>query len=185
MVLARAIAVIAITGTVACISLHAAVAVESTAEAMRVFGLVGTWSYDCAHELGTRRIFAIPLFGPPTINQINRFELRTIVDSYTVEAAARVTEDKIKIIYLQIGQNEEAQPGHVANLSGKTTFANTGLIAEAIEKQRNKIRVMELHVEDKGFPEIYRGLYYHRNARNELHRSDLNEETHQMEKCLD
>jgi hypothetical protein len=65
---------------------------ESTAEAMKTFGLVGTWSLDCAG--GFRIAYSIPSIGQPTITgRIRNYE----TDGEIIEAT-RLTAEKLRVI---------------------------------------------------------------------------------------
>lgn len=89
----------------ACSLFFASAAVaESTAEAMRVFGLVGTWSFDCANPNSQRTTYAVPIFGNPTVTTTipevefhNPDRKGTIKSKMEVISAIRATEDKLKI----------------------------------------------------------------------------------------
>jgi hypothetical protein len=74
-----------------CISVAARA--ESTGDALRAFGLVGTWSEDCSAD-GERSIFVAPLIGTPRIDGGVTGGKDKPVE---IRSAARVTEDKIKI----------------------------------------------------------------------------------------
>src|SRR6476619_4816625 len=95
-----------ITCTVICffsVSLYAA---ETTAEAMRMFGLLGTWSEDCAkdpgREVSARDTYTVPARGLP-----KRTIVMTLLPSdkhpymleeiYEIITALRVTQNKIKL----------------------------------------------------------------------------------------
>jgi hypothetical protein len=85
---------------------------ESTSEAMRAFGLVGTWSVDCSIEISQpcmtiahcsgRLSFLVPQFASPFLefdSQTNTpGQVRKIISP--IESAQRVTEDKIKLVTL-------------------------------------------------------------------------------------
>jgi hypothetical protein len=64
---------------------------ESSSEAIRVFGLIGTWSRDCAATGVPRLVFASPMFGNPTAAFRN--------GTADIESAVRVTDKKLKMIH--------------------------------------------------------------------------------------
>ena len=94
---------IVITGLgIIVIMLSSPIRAETTAEALRAFGLVGTWSPDCAKETakgGERSTILVPTLGEPTIESIghygpdNRF---TTISHFLIKSAIRVTEEKLK-----------------------------------------------------------------------------------------
>jgi len=97
---------------VACLIGGRAAAAESAAEAIRAFGLIGTWSVDCKRDpyqacennrCGARLTYIAPSSGAPTIrNVIGTFspgQVRTFVS--TIHSATRVADDKLKIVSVQ------------------------------------------------------------------------------------
>ncbi|MBR0818494.1 hypothetical protein [Bradyrhizobium liaoningense] len=97
---------------VACLIAGRAAAAESAAEAIRAFGLIGTWSADCKRDpyqacennrCGARLTYIVPTSGAPTIrNVIGTFspgQVRTFVS--TIHSATRVAGDKLKIVSVQ------------------------------------------------------------------------------------
>jgi hypothetical protein len=88
------------------------IAGQAAAEAMRAFGLVGTWSVDCLklpmqacdkNGCGARTIYIVPPSGPPTIrNTIGTLDpARGITFYTTIHSATRIADDKIKIMSTQ------------------------------------------------------------------------------------
>jgi hypothetical protein len=97
---------------VACLLAGQAAAEESAAEAIRAFGLVGTWSVDCLKlpmqacdktGCGARTIYVVPPSGPPTItNMIGTPDpAHGIIFYSTIHSATRIADDKIKIMSMQ------------------------------------------------------------------------------------
>lgn len=97
---------------VACLIVGRAAAAESAAEAIRAFGLTGTWSVDCKRDpyqacennrCGARLTYIAPSSGAPTIrNVIGTFspgQVRTFIS--TIHSATRVADDKLKIVSVQ------------------------------------------------------------------------------------
>ncbi len=107
---------------VACLFVGQAVGAESTAEAIKAFGLVGIWSVDCSKApmatcdksgCGARTTYEVPPSGPPMIKNVvgtlvpdvgKRFETK-------IESATRIDDDKIKIMSIQQGV-----PGEISKL---------------------------------------------------------------------
>ena len=114
---------------VACLLAGQAAAEEGAAEAMRAFGLVGTWSVDCLklpmqacdqNGYGARTIFVVPPSGPPTItNTFGTVDPAPGITFYTtIHSATRIADDKIKIMSTQETPSGTAvvwwrQPGEV------------------------------------------------------------------------
>jgi hypothetical protein len=75
---------------------------ESPADALKVFGLIGTWSTDCAKDLSEvgaiRRIYESPIFAMPSTTVIQNWGNFTTTRQFAIISATQVTEEKIKII---------------------------------------------------------------------------------------
>jgi hypothetical protein len=97
---------------VACLIVGRAAAAESAAEAIRAFGLTGTWSVDCKRDpyqacennrCGARLTYIASSSGAPTTrNVIGTFtpgQVRTFIS--TIYSATRIADDKIKIVSVQ------------------------------------------------------------------------------------
>ena len=85
---------------------------ESTAEAVKTFGLIGTWSTDCAEELqsvGERVVFDSSWLGVVTATRVPPSG-RNVSE---VQSAIRVTETKIKITVLSGQKSDESVIGKV------------------------------------------------------------------------
>jgi hypothetical protein len=74
---------------------------ESATEAVKTFGLIGTWSADCARDREVIRMtFASPLPGFVTRTEVAVLGPKTsqrVVTEYEITSASRVTEDRIKL----------------------------------------------------------------------------------------
>jgi hypothetical protein len=97
---------------VACFIVGRAVAAESAAEAIRAFGLTGTWSVDCKRDpqqvcepnaCGARMTYIVPPTEAPTIsNVIGTFspgQVKTFTS--TILSATRIADDTIKLVSVQ------------------------------------------------------------------------------------
>jgi|tagenome__1003787_1003787.scaffolds.fasta_scaffold20140427_1 hypothetical protein len=79
-------------------------AAETAKEALKNFGLVGTWSTDCGRDKdkgGYYRLFvAAPMFGAIEYQSIfRRNDGKTVKLVFDVESAVRITNDKIQITH--------------------------------------------------------------------------------------
>jgi|SRR5581483_9121475 len=75
---------------------------ESASDALKSFGLIGTWSPDCAKdptkEPGMRVTYRVPLVGPPTETVV--WHAPNIIAEevkWEVKSAVRITEDKLRV----------------------------------------------------------------------------------------
>jgi hypothetical protein len=100
----------------ACFFSGEAAAAESAGEAIKAFGLVGSWSTDCAREpmavcekdkgCGNRTIYQEPpLSGPPMIKSLVGGGTPDTGRTFqtVIESAVRIADDKIKILSIQQG----------------------------------------------------------------------------------
>jgi len=75
---------------------------ETTKDAIKEFGLVGSWSEDCsmniAKDPGLRYTFETPFFGTPKLVLTGRDGKGVSVTTMQILEAIRVTEDKIRIV---------------------------------------------------------------------------------------
>jgi hypothetical protein len=157
---------------------------ESTAEAIRAFGLVGTWSWDCARSDRDRMTFATPLFGASTITSGKKGHQDEVIE---ISEAVRVTDDKIKLTFLvkKIVGNPDPDPWLDANPgeSWELVFAKYGNKIKWIlqaQKDGPKIRVLD------GFyavPDVPDGQGT-REARKPLAWKKGKDSTELYEKCL-
>jgi hypothetical protein len=70
---------------------------ESTVKALDAFGLIGTWSEDCAKN-GVRGTFAAPLLGAPTFTFSGSDGTYSMLMQFEIKTVTRITEEKIKIV---------------------------------------------------------------------------------------
>lgn len=124
------------------ISISTPVMAESTAEALRKFGLVGTWSTDCGKsgdmEGYVRKTYTVPAFGAATVIAISGLpgsgSVKTVAE---IESAIRVTDDKIKITSKITSQT-------YTHVDTPTTNMNIGTIFESVFSNiGNKIRTVD------------------------------------------
>lgn len=125
---------------------------ESTAEAVRTFGLIGTWSIDCARDRDViRTTFSATSFGAPKRTEVHLATdgsvMRTV--EYEVRSAVRVTEDKIKLLSIAIS-SKNARGGTLPLPDSQ----------EAVyEKSGNKIRVLDNRVPNGNVIYAQSGFY--------------------------
>jgi hypothetical protein len=98
---------------IACLFAGQAVGEESASEAIRAFGLVGTWSTDCSKTpiatcntkdgCGSRTTYEAPASGPPIIWNVAGTPTtgQGRVFETTIDSATRIADDKIKLITTQ------------------------------------------------------------------------------------
>jgi hypothetical protein len=147
---------------------------ENTADALKTFGLIGTWSRDCAKDPtkdGERSTYAVPLFGAPTITVIRPHHLI----EHEIRSAVRATEDKIKVVDVITktttdGQNQDLLPAQVIP------------IETVIIKTNNKIRLVDS-------ARIDGSAIWYKDGFSVYYNSDLKKwinegETKPEEKCL-
>jgi len=90
--------VIAMT-TIALFAIIPPASAESTSGAMQAFGLVGTWSEDCAAQGAARLAHAYPVFGNPTITiTANNSKDGSGTLEVEIKSASKVTDEKLKLI---------------------------------------------------------------------------------------
>lgn len=73
---------------------------QSTSSAMKEYGILGTWSPDCASSVmkGADRItFDVPTLGSPTVTDQTSGGSIIITRVSEVHAAERITQDKIRL----------------------------------------------------------------------------------------
>jgi hypothetical protein len=108
---------------------------ESTAEVLRAFGLIGTWSVDCAkdirHEFGARITYTESPAGPPIIRTVSNSFLGITTHDEQILSAERVGDEKIKlkIWSLETGQVEKGgrtASYHVAPGEGTVILEKVG-----------------------------------------------------------
>ncbi len=118
---------------------------ESTKEAMSAFGMLGTWSLDCARP--SRVVYATPLFGAPTITSVANGKEGGLSE---VQEAFRVTAEKIKLQLII-----RKAPGAL------DWMPQPGEIWEAVyEKSGNKFRPLSVRQKDGPKITAQDGFYY-------------------------
>jgi hypothetical protein len=138
---------------------------ESTAQAMQAFGLIGTWSLDCAKDPlkgGVRDTYAVSILGTATASEIGSFHTGSDVPSSYVffkeeteiKQAIRVTEEKIKLIQIHTSwanvKDNASTPPIYTTLENLRLQVGTREIERIIMKKDGKIQTIESHsVDDK------------------------------------
>jgi hypothetical protein len=109
---------------VMCLSAGQAIGAESAAEAIKAFGLVGTWSTDCAKDpiatcsretgCGNRTTYELPPSGPPMIRNVVGTVVAGVGKSFEtkIETATLIADDKIQIVSVHQGV-----PGEINKLA--------------------------------------------------------------------
>jgi hypothetical protein len=130
-------------------------AAESTGDAMSAFGLIGTWSADCAKGplSGVVRLtYSLPLIGSPKIIATVGFPAVGVTTSeFEIRSAVRVTEEKIKYTSVRVSSSN----------------ANTKLTTEIDDRPREtvlmknggKIRVSDSRTADGSEIFVQDGLW--------------------------
>jgi len=67
---------------------------ESTAHALEAFGLVGTWSTDCAKDDLLRVTYTLSALGSSTVTLV----VPNSKETFDIDSAVRITDEKLKII---------------------------------------------------------------------------------------
>jgi hypothetical protein len=114
---------------------------ESMSSAIKEFGLVGRWTFDC--QYGNGEIYEAPFFGSPTLKTIlitGREHTETL---YTIKSATRLTEEKIRLTYVLDG-GKQTYDGLT-----KVVPADPKVITSVFQKEGSKIRLVERYNEDK------------------------------------
>lgn len=109
---------------------------NTTKQTLEGFGLIGTWSFDCAGK--ARTTFAAPMFGSPTGISTNGGDETTVAE---IRSATMLTQDKLKIITLTT---------KVPNGSkNKPSVRQEGEIWQAVyERFGKKARLVDVERED-------------------------------------
>lgn len=126
--------------TIAMVLIVGAAHAESTSEALRAFGFVGTWSTDCAkdptQEVGERTTYVADVFGTPKILSVRRTidgDVRRM--ELLIDSAMRVTDEKIKITLHEVGVSH--------TLAGKNETVSPNIYQVVWLKSASKMRMME------------------------------------------
>jgi hypothetical protein len=135
---------------------------ESAADAMRAFGIAGTWSSDCSKQMQhpctatscpRRSTYSIPLFGDPTLTaELKLPNSRKITSVARIQSAARVTDEKLQLDWVL---EEDALDRPIAWVIVKGERGKTVIV-----KNGNKIRQLSVEsLDGKKFP-IRNGMTY-------------------------
>jgi hypothetical protein len=139
----RLLRIVGLTGILASSSAVA----ESAKEAMQTFGMIGTWSLNCATS-SFRVVYGFPMSGPPTLTMFLNGQETAISE---VQDAVTATEAKIKITYL-IKSAPQGTP---------SWGPLTGEIWEAVyEKIGNKFRPLSVTEREGAKATVRDGFYY-------------------------
>jgi len=147
---------------------------ESTAQALEAFGLVGTWSADCANESLARITYAVSVLSSPTVTAIT-LEFKQV---FEIDSAVRITEDKLR--------TTKHYSSYVLN--GKPLAARTqDKYVSVLLKSGSKYRSLDSYVSDGKYTTtlVKNGSKYApnpQNIRDEWH--DTRGQSEILEKCL-
>jgi hypothetical protein len=147
---------------------------ESTAEAMKNFGLIGTWSTDCAKDPakdGERTTWDVPIFGVAT----ETFANPSFVFTHEIKSAVRVTDEKLKYVEVLVKILEKEKPRDL--LPGQTMPVELVII-----KLGNKFREIDNHRVDGSIIWVKDGFRVYQNPQSK--QWEPGEETKAIEKCL-
>ena len=138
---------------------------ETISEALSDFGLIGTWSVDCGRDITTpcsrggcaiRHIFEAPPLGSPTKSILtgpSEFGTQPTKTTVPIEAAARITSDKIRISYTRAGGIDRAD--------NQPWMPHAGDKWETIyEKLGEKLRTVNDQRSDGKIVMIKEGVFY-------------------------
>lgn len=117
---------------------------EDAKTALKEYGLVGTWSIDCSKDLtreyGSRITYSVPYLGAATFVSSANGATGHMTQKSEVREAARITEDKIRVILVPIERNAD----------DRAKMSTTPL--EAIyEKVGSKLRAFESRTTDGAY----------------------------------
>jgi hypothetical protein len=154
---------------------------ENTADAIKAFGLIGTWSPDCAADPmrgGTRVNYVASLFGPlkATTIQSDIEGGRVITSQSEIQSAIRVTEEKIKIIAVRTSLTSSNPNDRITSLNEKTETL--------IQKFGNKIRIIRSQSPDSARVGSKDGHVCVPSAPEKSDCETTGKETPLLEKCL-
>jgi hypothetical protein len=132
-------------------------------DALAAFGLVGTWSNNCADQKGAmdkpivRNVYTSPSSGPATID--NRVFMGPAFQSLTkveIKSAALVTATMIKIVFsiVDVIQTRDGVEKAIPQPEKPPVFTNI------VEKIGDKVRTIESTSEPPGPAEIRGGKLY-------------------------
>jgi hypothetical protein len=122
---------------------------NTTKQTLESFGLIGTWSYDCAGK--GRATFTAPSFGAPMGTSINGDDsTKTLVE---IKSATKLTDDKLKIVTLTIKVPEADKKNEITRQEGEVWQA-------VYERLGKKMRVLDIEREDAKKVVVKNGFLY-------------------------
>ncbi len=126
---------------------------ESTGDALKTFGLIGTWSPDCAKDpkdplpdsmlttYPTRYTYSMSLFSVPRVTRVQRVPGNVVITfASEIRSAERVTESKIKYIAIPIRLEQSDAPPQFLKNQSSTEFI--------LEKSGSIICIMDARTSD-------------------------------------
>jgi hypothetical protein len=139
--------------------IHVAYA-DNTAAALKEFGLVGRWTFDCKYDDG--EVFEVPfLFGSPTFKQILITGREHTIRNNVIKSATRLTNEKIKFVSSLTGGTQTYDGVTKDLLANEPDFVNI------FQKFENKIMLTDRFTEDKKIIYVLGGdIYISPNYRN-------------------
>ena len=150
---------------------------ESIAEAVKTFGLIGTWSIDCARDREVIRMtFSSTVFGAVKRTEVG-FGANGAVAwtrEYDVTSAVRAAEDKIKLTSTAVGSK---------NAEGDSLPLPDSQVGVYEKIGNNKIRVIDNRVFNGKVIYAQSGFYCNQ-VNNESICEDQNRPTIPAERCL-
>jgi hypothetical protein len=156
---------------------------ESSTEAIRAFGLVGTWSPDCSRDPtkpDMRTTYAAPELGAPTVilvfSTASGASAMTVMTKSEIKSAARIAEEKIQIVSVRVGAAMATGPFQSSTDSFPVEYV--------IQKFGDKRRTIDSHSLDGKRILIKDGFQYApAGPSGEWHKTDRT--TPLLEKCGD
>jgi hypothetical protein len=126
---------------------------NTTKQTLETFGLVGTWSFDCAGK--ARTTVSVPPFRAPTIISTNGGdETKTEAD---IRLATLVTQDKLKIVIFTTRVPDVNKNDPAARQQGE-------LWVDVYERFGKKLRVIDIEREDGNKIIVKDGFAYQTKA---------------------
>lgn len=126
-------------------------AADNAGDAIAAFGLIGTWSVDCAKDGLVRDTFAASASGPPTMTSIVRRTGQVVTTVREIRSAVRESDDKIKYVMAVTKVTHQPEKDE-ANSIDPTP------IEYLVQKFDSKIRVMDERSEGEKKPAVEDGI---------------------------
>jgi hypothetical protein len=123
---------------------------EKAAQALRDFGIVGKWSYDCANDKLVRVIFSD---SPPRREMIVPAASGDAHDIANITSASRITAEKLKMTSVRLN----------TIINGKITDSTPVRFDALYLKESGKIRLLEGTTSSDGqttFTNVHEGITY-------------------------